>query len=148
LVMCSSTHLVIWLHVCLFLIGVSWASISPIVPSKACATSLLRNFQVGFRLLGFLVFYAQWSYHGFAPKPYTTPVNIPLCTCNVTLRIDAPSSQNQVGPDLVYLRLQMHKSNRSTRDSYRNTGIISKIRRPWELNLRPATWGLTTYPLH
>src|SRR6185436_17743492 len=74
--------------------GVSWASTGPIVSSKIHTTSLLGNFQVGFRRLGSLVFCAQWSYRGFAPKSYATPViNIPLCTCNVTLRIDAPSSQ-------------------------------------------------------
>ena len=74
--------------------GVSWASASLVVLSKVHATSLLGNFQVGFRLLGSIVFYARWSYRGFAPKSYATPViNIPLCTCNITLRIDAPSSQ-------------------------------------------------------
>jgi len=110
-----------------------------------------RDFQVSFRLFGFLAFYARGTYHGFAPKPYTTPVFTFLYVhvpCNVTLSIDALGFQCQVGPDLVYLRLQMPKTQPIGRDSYRNTGIISKIRHPWELNLRPATWGLTTYPLH
>ena len=52
--------------------GVSWASTGLIVSSKIHATSLLGNFQVGFRRLGSLVFYARWSYRGFAPKSYAT----------------------------------------------------------------------------